>query len=136
MAMIAAAAPSLVRIEKFSLFNGEKSVIIETGPPAANSTDIKQSLAEGDLDCHGSAFCERLGGSCDDAYCKVIPSNIYTTFLDGTCGLFVSSEHCEAMGQDLLDAYDELRDEGHCSHCGRKEIANNCMIKIDQVTGY
>lgn len=53
----------------------------------------------------------------------------------GYCGLFVSGPHCEATGQNLKDAYNDIRDKGHCSHCGRKEIVDGCMIKVDPVTG-
>lgn len=35
---------------------------------------------QSDINCKGSAFCERLGGSCDDALRKVIPSNTYSTY--------------------------------------------------------
>ncbi|PTU17406.1 hypothetical protein P175DRAFT_0445847 [Aspergillus ochraceoroseus IBT 24754] len=136
MATIVTAVPSLVvGGENFFLFNGEESVMVETDSFAANTTNILQVLAEGDVDCKGSAFCERLGSSCDDAYRKVIPSNTYTTNYDGTCGLFVSGSHCTVIGQDLMDAYNDIRNRGHCSHCGRKHIADGCMIKIDRVTG-
>lgn len=38
------------------------------------------ALAEGDVDYKGSALCERLSSSCDDAYYKVVPSNTYITY--------------------------------------------------------
>lgn len=74
------------------------------------------ALAEGDVDYKGSALCERLSSSCDDAYYKVVPSNTYITYPDksntgtcsGTCGFFVSGKHCEVMGQDLMDAYNDI----------------------------
>ncbi|GIJ99546.1 hypothetical protein Aspvir_001680 [Aspergillus viridinutans] len=144
LATIAAAVPGpiVARGEKFAVFNGEKSVMVET-EPSAETGNVLIALAEGDVDCKGSAFCEKLGSSCDDAYRKVVPSNTYSTYLDksntgtcsGTCGLFVSGNHCEVMGQDLMDAYNDIRNRGHCSHCGRKQIANGCMIKIDRVLG-
>ncbi|OQE42366.1 hypothetical protein PENCOP_c004G07994 [Penicillium coprophilum] len=144
LATIAAAVPGSIvaRGEKLHVFNGEKSVMVETGA-SVETRNVLAALAQGDVDCKGSAFCEQLGSSCDDAYCKVTPSNTYNTYLDnsetgtcsGTCGLFVSGDHCEALGQDLLDAYNDSRKRGHCSHCGRKQIANGCMIKIDRVTG-
>ncbi|KAI9367585.1 hypothetical protein BJX61DRAFT_537945 [Aspergillus egyptiacus] len=112
-----------------------KSVMTETAPAAENTSKVSLALAEGDIDCQGSAFCELLGSSCDEAYRKVIPSNTYSTFNDGTCGLFVSGGNCAVMGQDLIDAYNDIREIGHCTHCGRKEIAAGCMIKIDRVTG-
>lgn len=41
---------------------------------------ILMALAEGDVDYKGSALCERLSSSCDDAYYKVVPSNTYITY--------------------------------------------------------
>ncbi|CAG8899424.1 unnamed protein product [Penicillium egyptiacum] len=116
--------------------------MVET-EPSAETGNVLIALAEGDVDCKGSALCERLGSSCDDAYRKVIPSNTYSTYLDSsntgtcsdTCGLFVSGNHCEVMGQHLMDAYNDICNRGHCSHCGRKQIANGCTIKIDRMTG-
>ncbi|KAF7585733.1 hypothetical protein BBP40_010183 [Aspergillus hancockii] len=135
LATIVAAVPGpiVARGEKFLVFNGDKSVMVET-EPSAETGNVLVALAEGDVDCKGSAFCERLGSSCDDAYRKVIPSNTYSTYLDtgtcsGTCGLFVSGNHCEVMGQDLMDAYNDIRNRGHCSHCGRKQIANGCLSR-------
>ncbi|KNG90772.1 hypothetical protein ANOM_000906 [Aspergillus nomiae NRRL 13137] len=144
LATIAAAVPSpAAGAEKFFLSNGEKSVMVEIEPSAANTANVFQALAEGDIDCKGSAFCERLGSSCDAARRKVIPSNTYTTSLgsadtgtcSGTCGLFVSGENCQASGEDLINAYNDIRSKGHCTHCGRKQMARGCMIKIDRVTG-
>lgn len=31
------------------------------------------------ITCDGSAFCERLGSSCDDAFRKIQPSNTYSS---------------------------------------------------------
>lgn len=83
LATIAAAVPGLIvaRGEKFPVFNGDKSVMVET-EPSAETANILIALAQGDVDCKGSAFCEKLGSSCDDAYRKVIPSNIYSTYLE------------------------------------------------------
>lgn len=50
--------------------------------PSVETGNVLISLAEGDVDCKGSAFCERLGSSCDDAYRMVVPSNTYTTYLE------------------------------------------------------
>lgn len=74
------ALPGLVvtRGEKFPVFNGDKSVMVETEPPAETG-NILMALAEGDVDYKGSALCERLSSSCDDAYYKVVPSNTYIT---------------------------------------------------------
>ncbi|RHZ52987.1 uncharacterized protein CDV56_103068 [Aspergillus thermomutatus] len=61
LATIAAAVPGpAARGEKFSLFNAEKSVMVETEPSDANTGNVLLSLTEGDVDCKGSAFCERL----------------------------------------------------------------------------
>jgi hypothetical protein len=83
LATIAAAVPGpiVARGEKFPVFNGEKSVMVET-EPSAETGNVLMALSEGDVDCKGSAFCERLGSSCDDAYRKVVPSNTYSTYLE------------------------------------------------------
>jgi hypothetical protein len=80
LATIAAAVPSpiIARGEEFTVFNGDKSVMVET----EHSAETGDVLGEGDVDCKGSAFCEDLGSSCDDAYRKVIPSNTYSTYLE------------------------------------------------------
>jgi hypothetical protein len=62
------------------LSNGDESVMVET-EPSAETGNVLMALGEGDVDCKGSAFCEKLGSSCDDAYRKVIPSNAYSTYL-------------------------------------------------------
>ncbi|KAH1941975.1 hypothetical protein KXV69_008311 [Aspergillus fumigatus] len=53
--------------------------MVETEPPAETG-NILMALAEGDVDYKGSALCERLSSSCDDAYYKVVPSNTYITY--------------------------------------------------------
>ncbi|PKY07527.1 hypothetical protein P168DRAFT_279494 [Aspergillus campestris IBT 28561] len=126
-----------------SFFNGEKSIVAEVEEDLLTARDLLQTRTEGDIDCKGSAFCERLGSSCDDAYRKVVPGNTYSAYLDdsdtgtcsGTCGLFVSGDRCSATGQELQEAYDEIRSKGSCTHCGRKEMKDGCFIKIDRVTG-
>ncbi|KAK8073406.1 hypothetical protein PG994_004305 [Apiospora phragmitis] len=137
-------------IRSIRLDNGEESVdaIIYAGPPkeARSMADDGSALMarQSSIDCKGSAFCERLGGSCDDAFRKVIATNEYSTFqgsqnsgtCSGTCGLFFSGDHCQGTGQELIDAYNAIRDKGHCTHCGRfKRDSDGCMIKIDRVTG-
>ncbi|KAF9892683.1 hypothetical protein FE257_001085 [Aspergillus nanangensis] len=143
LATLVAAVPSPVAgSEKFSVFNGEQSVVVESGASRTNTTNALQVMADGDVNCKSSALCATLT-SCDDAYRKVVPSNTYSTFYDdgdtgtcsGWCGLFVSGDHCQVLGQDLMDAYKEIRDRGHCSQCERKQIASGCMIKIDRVSG-
>lgn len=80
LATIAAAVPRpiIARGEQFTVFNGDKSVMVET----EHSAETGNVLAEGDVDCKGSALCEKLGSSCDDAYRKVTPSNTYSTYLE------------------------------------------------------
>lgn len=35
-----------------------------------------------------------------------------------------------------MDAYNAIRDKGHCTHCGRyRRDSDGCAIKIDRVTG-
>lgn len=65
-----------------SFFNGEKSIVADVEEDLLTSRNLLQTRAEGDIDCKGSAFCERLGSSCDDAYRKVVASNTYSTYLE------------------------------------------------------
>ncbi|KAI9881315.1 MAG: hypothetical protein M1830_005602 [Pleopsidium flavum] len=132
----AAASPGPVP-EDFSLDNGKETVTVSTGGP------VRLFERDNNINCKGSAFCERLGGSCDDALRKVQPANTYGTYTgasntgtcSGTCGLFVSGDHCTVTGQDLIDAYNAIRDQGHCTHCGQFQRSDGCTIKIDRVTG-
>lgn len=58
----AAAAPDGLRLD-----NGQETVDVTVGSP-------KRGLSErGNLSCKGSAFCERLGSSCDDAFRQIEP---------------------------------------------------------------
>ena len=58
----------LVQQSSLSFFNGEKSILAEVEDDAITARDVLQTRNEGDIDCNSSAFCERLGSSCDDAY--------------------------------------------------------------------
>ena len=61
---LASPAPDSLRLD-----NG-----VETVNAALGSRDRGAALdARGNLDCKGSAFCERLGGSCDDAFRQIKP---------------------------------------------------------------
>lgn len=83
LATIVAAVPGPVaRSEKFALFNGNHSVMVESENSSVSPGNTLQVLAEGDVDCKGSALCETLSGSCDDAYRKVVPSNTYSTYYE------------------------------------------------------
>ncbi|KAM0820587.1 hypothetical protein AB5N19_06406 [Seiridium cardinale] len=148
LAVSVTAAPSSdqLGIRTIRLDNGEQSVDAVIGAPKARSVAVDNPLVarQSSIDCKGSAFCERLGGSCDDALRKVIATNEYSTFqgsqnsgtCSGTCGLFFSGDHCQGTGQELIDAYNAIRNTGHCSHCGRyRRDSDGCMIKIDRVTG-
>lgn len=72
----------LAQRSSLSLFNGEKSIVAEVEDDPISARHMLQTRKEGDIDCNGSAFCELLGSSCDDAYRKVVPSNTYSTYLE------------------------------------------------------
>ncbi|KAF2663378.1 hypothetical protein BT63DRAFT_461486 [Microthyrium microscopicum] len=91
--------------------------------------------------CSGSAFCELLGASCDVAYQKIDPTNTYDAdkgknysgVCSGTCGIFFKGS-CSGTGRQLMDAYNEIRDNGHCTHCGTTlRSVDQCLVKIDRV---
>lgn len=82
---IAVPRPIIERGENVPVFNGDKSVMVETEPSVVTGS-ILISLAEGEVNCKGSAFCERIGSSCDDAYRKGIHSNTYSTYLEYVTG--------------------------------------------------
>ncbi|KAK8127229.1 hypothetical protein PG984_008337 [Apiospora sp. TS-2023a] len=130
---LASPAPDSLRLD-----NGQETVNVALG-----SRDRGAALeARGNLDCKGSAFCERLGGSCDDAFRQIKPGNTYLTggnkgssgTCSGTCGVFVSGDHCSVLGSQLQSSYEAIRNHG-CSHCGRETLDNGCLVKIDRVTG-
>ncbi|KAG2414165.1 hypothetical protein HFD88_003356 [Aspergillus terreus] len=57
LATIVTAIPGPVAMgEKFALFNGNHSVIVETGISSINPGNTLQVLEEGDVDCEGSVF--------------------------------------------------------------------------------
>lgn len=148
-------SPETVRLD-----NGEETVNALTSGPSQRSIN-----GRGNLSCKGSAFCERLGGSCDDAYRQIEPgkyvsislfaSNIratkllttvnYSTYLTG--GNKGSSEVCSGTCGVFVDG-DHCQVLGSqmqasykairnygCSHCGWEELDNGCKVKIDRVTG-
>lgn len=69
-------------VRTLKLFNGEKTVdAINSGVDSRSySENPAIAIRQSQIDCKGSAFCERLGGSCDDALRKVIPGNEYSTY--------------------------------------------------------
>ena len=79
---LAAASPGPLP-EELNLFNGKETVTVVAGGGISRrdysdlSTPVKR---DNNINCKGSAFCERLGGSCDDAKRKVFPANTYGTF--------------------------------------------------------
>ncbi|KAE8390643.1 hypothetical protein BDV23DRAFT_183355 [Aspergillus alliaceus] len=121
--------------------------MVETEPPA-NTGNVLQAMAGGDIDCEGSKLYEGLGGSCADACHKVEPGTPTALTLrrststanngtcSGTCGLFVCGWHCQATGEELKTAYNGIHSKGRCAHCGRSRLKDGCMIKIDRVTVY
>lgn len=76
---LAAASPAPVAApENLSLFNGKDIVEVTTGGPQARS--VKSILQVRDnVNCDGSAFCERLGESCDVAVRQLVPNSVYDT---------------------------------------------------------
>ncbi|KAK6834179.1 hypothetical protein PG987_008873 [Apiospora arundinis] len=123
--------------ESLQLDNGKETVTVTLGAP-----DRGASIEARGLDCKGSAFCEKLGGSCDDAFRQINDDNIYFTgggkgssgTCSGTCGVFISGDHCTYKGSQLKASYNAIRANG-CKHCGRDTQSNGCVIKIDRVTG-
>ena len=71
-----------VESQILKLDNGDKSVKATLSDIKGRSPSPVPALLprQSDINCQGSAFCERLGGSCDDALRKVIASNTYSTY--------------------------------------------------------
>lgn len=66
--------------EHIQLDNGEASVSASHSSPNRRGEAESLMARQSNINCKGSAFCERLGGSCDDALRKVIPGNTYSTY--------------------------------------------------------
>lgn len=66
--------------ENIQLDNGEGSVSALHSTPNTRSEANPLTARQSNINCKGSAFCERLGGSCDDALRKVIAGNTYSTY--------------------------------------------------------
>ncbi|KAK7965757.1 uncharacterized protein PG986_000034 [Apiospora aurea] len=62
--ILASAAP-----EAFRLDNGQETVEVALGVRGRGAA----LEARGNLNCQGSAYCERPGGSCDEAFRQIIP---------------------------------------------------------------
>jgi hypothetical protein len=63
------------------LDNGKESVeVIDTTLSSRSEAKNLLMTRQSNINCKGSAFCERLAGSCDDAFRKVIATNEYSTF--------------------------------------------------------
>ncbi|KAL2611741.1 hypothetical protein R1flu_023433 [Riccia fluitans] len=93
--------------------------------------------------CAGSTLCRDLPQSdCDAARRQIQPGNRYFTggnkgstgVCSGHCGLFVSGSNCDLSGQEMIDAFNELRDR-NCAKCGIKTYNDGCQFKADYVTG-
>lgn len=69
-----------VESENVRLFNGESSVDAVYSDVVGRSSKAPITPRQSNINCKGSAFCERLGGSCDDALRKVIAGNTYSTY--------------------------------------------------------
>ena len=84
LAVSVTAAPSGSQpgVGSIRLDNGAQSVDATYAGPQERSISEDGTLMarQSSIDCKGSAFCERLGGSCDDAFRKVIATNEYSTF--------------------------------------------------------
>lgn len=84
LAVSVAAAPSGSQSDVYTirLDNGTQSVEVTYGGPQERSIPEDGALVarQSSIDCKGSAFCERLGHSCDDALRKINPAKEYATF--------------------------------------------------------
>ncbi|MCO5602165.1 hypothetical protein L7F22_056293 [Adiantum nelumboides] len=93
--------------------------------------------------CAGSTLCSGLAQSdCDAARRAIVPGNLYFTggakgstgVCFGNCGLFVSGNRCDLSGNEMITAFNELRDHD-CAKCGIKTYDDGCQFKADYVTG-
>lgn len=73
---------SWLDVRSIRLDNGEQTVdATYTGQKERSVVEDNTLMArQSSIDCKGSAFCELLGGSCDDALRKVIATNEYSTY--------------------------------------------------------
>ncbi|KAJ5423592.1 hypothetical protein N7491_008808 [Penicillium cf. griseofulvum] len=52
------------------------------------------------------------------------------------CGVFIEGDStCTVSGNDLWNAYQNIRDTGGCKKCGSFERSDGCTLKIDYVYG-
>ncbi|KAL3679677.1 hypothetical protein R1sor_022633 [Riccia sorocarpa] len=89
--------------------------------------------------CSGSSLCRDLAQSdCDAAFRQIQAGNRYFTggnkgstgVCSGHCGLFVSGSNCDLTGQEMIDAFHQLRDR-NCAKCGVKTYNDGCKFKAD-----
>jgi hypothetical protein len=62
------------------LDNGNMTVTAITVDEIDSSSTPALFARQSNINCQGSAFCDLLGSSCDDAFRKINPTNTYGTY--------------------------------------------------------
>lgn len=131
-ALQAAASPAPLGLRTVNLSNGEQTV-------------ARSALAARDsFNCKGSSLCSNSQGfkdQCASAYSKIedttySPGGAKSGVCSGHCGIFIQNtpgKTCpvKATGQDLRNAYNEIRKNG-CQSCG-SDVNGECQVTINYV---
>ncbi|KAL3492448.1 Spherulation-specific family 4-domain-containing protein [Aspergillus germanicus] len=109
---------------------------------------VVQAQEPGAYDCKGSSLCTTPGllAWCDHAVNTLYRGDdgFYSTesgSLSGNCwgdqvrgcGVFIQGDGCRISGNDMWNAYQNIRDVGGCAKCGSFHRDDGCLVTINYV---
>ncbi|PYI01923.1 fibronectin type III domain protein [Aspergillus sclerotiicarbonarius CBS 121057] len=107
-------------------------------------------------DCKGEPLCSTLNVKwCDKAVNQMnrgstlYTSNAEALALSGNCwanweqfgcsvqirGTDQNGDNCQITGDEMWEAYQDIRDIGGCNKCGSKHFGNGCLVSVDYYYG-
>lgn len=135
--------------------------ITSTNTPSTTSTPktthtTSQPSPSPYYDCEGETLCSTTNVKyCDEAINRMQRGNtIYTSnqgplALEGTCwanweqfgckvtirGTHDGGKNCQITGDEMWNAYQDIRKIGGCTKCGSKHFGDGCLVSIDYYHG-
>lgn len=123
-----------------------------------DNTPNKEASCSGSApyDCKGEVLCSTTNVKyCDKAInqmtrgSKIYTANGESLAISGNCwanyaqfgckvtirGTDQDGKDCKITGDDMWQAYQDIRDIGGCSTCGSKHFGNGCLVSVDYYYG-
>ncbi|KAL3473266.1 Spherulation-specific family 4-domain-containing protein [Aspergillus californicus] len=92
----------------------------------------------GAYDCKGSSLFNTLYRGDDEFYSAEsgsLSGNCWGDQVRG-CGVFIQGDGCRISGNDMWNAYQNIRDVGGCAKCGSFHRDDGCLVTINYVYSY